>query len=85
MKNDNSFKFKAEVHSSGKIEKCSVNCNDLVQGGAEDMAYQNDITEAQDRSKTTNFRRQDSYKIDINERYLNAEFKLANYLTKLTY
>lgn len=77
MKNENCFKLIADVHSSGKSEKFSSNGNDLVQGGVEDMAYQNDITDAQDRSKTINFRRQDSYKIDINERYLNAKLKLA--------
>lgn len=75
MKNDNSIKFMADVHSSGKSEKCSANGNDLVQGFLEDMPYQNYMTEAQDRSKSSNFtsQRRDSYKIDVNERYLNLK------------
>ena len=68
MKNDNRFKFMADVHSSGKSEKCLANGNDLVQSSVEDMPYQNDLTDAQDRTKNTHFRRRESYKIDVNER-----------------
>lgn len=70
MKNDNRFKFMADVHSSGRTEKCSANGNDLVHAssGGEEMTFQHDMTDAQERSKTTTFRRRDSYKIDVNER-----------------
>lgn len=69
MKSDSRFKLLEDVHVSGKSEKGSANSNVIVQGVVEDMTFQNNLPDAQDRSKNSILRRRrNSYKIDVNER-----------------